>query len=80
MIKDKLDIALRDLNQSTHRVLCILNGQLVIAEVTVNKGATGISCPQCFDPRFTDDGVWVQCDCGFSYDSSSLKKIHESIK
>lgn len=78
-MKYKLEAALKEIDKSTHRIVCIVNGALVVAEVTMTKHGQGLSCPQCPASRFTERAGWTKCDCGFAYSTAGLRKIQDGV-
>jgi hypothetical protein len=61
--------------QNPGRVLCKFDGMLVIAEVQATKDGQPGKCPQCGSVDFHENAGWSECDCGFAYLTSGIKKI-----
>jgi len=56
-------------------VLCKMGGMLVIVEVSPTLDDACGTCPQCLANRFSVNGDWLQCDCGFAYLIAHLGRI-----
>ena len=63
------------LNNTKPRALCKYRGMLVVAEVTIREDGTTGQCPECRATTFTENGDWTECDCGFAYLTSDIKRL-----
>lgn len=59
------------------QALCKFRGMLVIAEVSIRKDGQHCSCPECNSTSFTENFGWTECDCGFAYLTSDIKRLKD---
>ena len=57
------------------RALCKFRGMLVVAEVSVRTDGQPGRCPECGGSTFRENAGWTECDCGFAYLSSDVKRL-----